>query len=60
MTGEDVRTVQAQLVRHGQPQIAQDGVYGPKTRDGVIAFQRATSLPVDGIVGPQTWAQFWR
>ncbi len=31
-----------------------DGVKGPLTRRGVIAFQRRRGLSVDGIAGPQT------
>ncbi|HEU5063847.1 MAG TPA: peptidoglycan DD-metalloendopeptidase family protein [Solirubrobacterales bacterium] len=31
-----------------------DGIRGPLTRRGVIAFQRRRGLPVDGIAGPQT------
>jgi peptidoglycan hydrolase-like protein with peptidoglycan-binding domain len=37
-----------------------DGVFGPKTKAAVTAFQRAMSaqihsFAVDGVVGPQTW-----
>ncbi|HZU58031.1 MAG TPA: peptidoglycan-binding domain-containing protein [Actinocrinis sp.] len=37
-----------------------DGIFGPKTKAWVVAFQQAmkTEVPgfqVDGIVGPQTW-----
>jgi len=31
-----------------------DGIKGPLTRRGVVAFQRRRGLPVDGIAGPQT------
>ncbi len=31
-----------------------DGIFGPKTYQGVVNFQRAASLKVDGIVGPAT------
>lgn len=32
-----------------------DGIFGPKTKSSVIAFQKSNGLEVDGIVGPQTW-----
>jgi murein DD-endopeptidase MepM/ murein hydrolase activator NlpD len=31
-----------------------DGIKGPLTRHGILAFQRRRGLVVDGIVGPQT------
>ena len=34
--------------------VALDGVFGPKTRAAVRAFQLSEHLEVDGIVGPQT------
>jgi peptidoglycan hydrolase-like protein with peptidoglycan-binding domain len=33
-----------------------DGIFGPQTRQQVIAFQNAKNLSADGIVGPNTWA----
>ena len=62
-TGPAVRAVQDQINfrnnKNGHT-LAVDGVFGPKTRAAVIAFQRAMStqvrgFAVDGVVGPQTW-----
>jgi peptidoglycan hydrolase-like protein with peptidoglycan-binding domain len=62
-TGPAVRAVQDQAnFRNGKTghSLDVDGVFGPKTRAWVIAFQRAVAheiagFPVDGIVGPSTW-----
>lgn len=32
-----------------------DGLYGTKTRDAIIRFQRLNDLPADGIAGCATW-----
>ena len=37
------------------PQIVQDGIFGPRTQEAVIAYQRFAGLTPDGIVGPATW-----
>ena len=31
------------------------GIFGQKTKNAVIAFQRAHGLIADGIVGKNTW-----
>lgn len=36
--------------------VEMDGIFGPKTEEAVIAFQRFAGLTPDGIVGPVTWA----
>jgi peptidoglycan hydrolase-like protein with peptidoglycan-binding domain len=50
-TGSYVRELQQRLGG-----LAVDGIFGPKTRAGVFAFQSSHHLMVDGIVGTQTWA----
>ena len=32
-----------------------DGIYGTRTRNAVIAYQRSRGLSADGIVGCDTW-----
>lgn len=49
-----VKILQHYLVEAGAD-IAIDGVFGPITRQAVLAFQGSAGLAVDGIVGPQTW-----
>ncbi len=37
------------------PQIGVDGIYGPQTKEAVIAYQRARGLPITGTVNQETW-----
>ena len=53
--GNDVEELQQLLNTHGYDLDA-DGVFGVRTESAVLAFQYANGLPVDGIVGPKTWA----
>lgn len=55
-SGAAVRDLQSKLAAKGYG-IAVDGQFGPRTRNAVIAFQRANGLTVDGVVGPQTWGR---
>lgn len=38
------------------PVLATDGIYGPQTATAVRGAQTSGGIPVDGIVGLQTWA----
>lgn len=56
----DVLTLQYLLNVAGEyypfiPQISQDGIFGNRTQQAVIAFQQLMRLTPDGIVGPATW-----
>ncbi len=58
--GSKVRQMQEQLdtianVYYPIPNIAADGIFGPKTREAVIAFQKQFGLPQSGIVDFPTW-----
>jgi len=49
-TGPDVKVLQKAL------NIPEDGIFGHNTEKALRAFQSASGLVVDGIVGPATWA----
>lgn len=58
--GDAVTQLQKQLNTKGAiPKLSADGIFGPKTRNAVITFQRKSAIPVDGIVGDKTWAKLW-
>ncbi|MFB9965337.1 peptidoglycan recognition protein family protein [Sinosporangium siamense] len=59
MRGEDVRTWQTQAKKRGFDLDA-DGAYGPRSDEVARQIQRAHNLPVDGVVGPQTWKATWQ
>jgi g-D-glutamyl-meso-diaminopimelate peptidase len=54
-TGPNVRLIQSLFRRIGYYTGLVDGVFGPQTRQAVIAFQRNNGLVADGVVGPATW-----
>ena len=53
-SGEEVRTIQTKLKRWGYYNGEVDGIFGSKTRDAVVYFQRKNGLTADGIVGANT------
>lgn len=57
---EEVKRIQAVLVREGLYDGAVDGVFGRKTERAVSKFQANAGLgKADGIVGPQTWSKMF-
>lgn len=55
-SGEAVIDIQLRLSSLGRPcDPDHPGEYGPATTSVVSEFQRSKGLPVDGIVGPETW-----
>ena len=60
MSGESVRVLQYYLAvlnlsNPEIPPVEVDGIFGPTTKNAVIAFQRINGLTQDGIVGRNTW-----
>ncbi len=53
--GDDVVYLQRILIDLGYLTGVADGVFGPRTKDAVKAFQKAYGLTNDGIVGRLTW-----
>ncbi len=59
-TGSKVRQMQEQLdaianVYYPIPNIAADGIFGQRTREAVLAFQKQFDLPQTGVVDFATW-----
>ncbi len=60
MRGDSIRLLQFFLSAVGTyndqiPVVPVDGIFGPQTREAVIAFQTFAGLTPDGIVGTNTW-----
>jgi peptidoglycan hydrolase-like protein with peptidoglycan-binding domain len=55
-TGAIVRDIQEMLnvAVPVQPLLTLDGIFGPKTNQRVVTFQKQAALVADGIVGPLT------
>lgn len=54
--GDEVTQIQTKLKRWGYYNGNVDGIYGLKTEDAVIYFQKKNKLRIDGIAGPETLA----
>ena len=52
--GAEVRAIQQKLKERGLYTIAVDGIYGSKTKEAVMKFQKQQKIAVDGIAGPVT------
>ena len=50
----EIERLQNALERAGHP-VPRDGRFGTQTQVAVRGFQQLSGLPVDGVVGPQTW-----
>jgi len=55
-SGDDVRALQDNLNELSY-RLKPDGLFGPKTENAVIHFQKSHRLVADGIVGPKTVAK---
>lgn len=55
MYGEIVRRLQEILKAYGFNCGDIDGIFGDKTYNAVVAFQKSRGLAIDGIVGYNTW-----
>ncbi len=55
-TGSEVRQIQTRLKNWGYYNGDVDGIYGTRTKNAVISFQRKNGLTADGVAGPATLA----
>ena len=54
----DLKRWQEQMRKRGWSLTA-DGLYGPTTAKVARQFQKEKGIPVDGLIGPSTWASAW-
>lgn len=55
--GNEVFKLQEGLIKLGYSDIISDGIFGPKTENAVIDYQRTRGLAVDGVVGQNTYEE---
>lgn len=55
-TGTEVRQIQTKLKQWGYYNYTVDGIYGTRTKNAVISFQKKNGLTADGIAGSKTLA----
>ena len=55
-SGQEVRDLQEvlNLKIPSQPLLQVDGIFGPKTHECAVMFQKQAGLAADGVVGPLT------
>src|SRR5262249_17439018 len=52
-----VKLLQRLLNKKGAaPRLAEDGIFGPRPRAAVVAFQSRARIGQDGVAGPATWS----
>ena len=56
MHGSDVANAQMRLKAAGYLLGNADGIFGPKTKQAVVALQKDYNLKQDGVIGSETWA----
>lgn len=58
LSGHDVRELQSRLNRAVPkvPSLKEDGIFGPKTKASLLAFQKAHKLKADALYGSDTSA----
>ncbi len=54
---DQVKALQSGLNKILGTKLIADGIYGEKTKEAVIAFQKKFKLQVDGVAGPRTMAK---
>lgn len=54
-TGPDVALLQSLLNRMGLNAGTVDGIFGARTQNALLRFQRSAGLSADGVAGEQTW-----